>query len=74
MSYNLVLDEPAENDKVEEHDGLHFVVEDNLFEMSKGFTISSFQQKGQNYFKILPEKEAFFPGCKPTQHPLTELL
>ena len=62
MSYNLVLDEPAKNDKVEEHDGLHFVVEDNLLEMSKGFTISSLQQDGQTYFKILPEKEAADSG------------
>jgi Fe-S cluster assembly iron-binding protein IscA len=58
MSYNLVLDEPAKKDKVEEHDGLHFVVEENLYEMTKGFSISSLQQDGQTYFKILPEKEA----------------
>jgi Fe-S cluster assembly iron-binding protein IscA len=62
MAYNLVLDEPAKDDKVEEHDGLHFVVEDNLLEMSKGFTISSSQQDGQTYFKILPEKEAADSG------------
>ncbi|MDD4801576.1 MAG: hypothetical protein PHF24_01355 [Syntrophomonas sp.] len=64
MSYNLVLDEPAKNDKVEEHDGLHFVIDNNLLEMSQGFTISSIQQGGQTYFNIIPEKEsASDAGC-----------
>ena len=62
MSYNLVLDEPAKDDKVEEHNGLHFVVENNLLEMSKGFTISSFKEADQTYFSVLPEKPAVDSG------------
>lgn len=64
MSYNLVLDEPVKTDKVEEHDGLHFIVDDALLEMSKGFTVSSFKEQDQTFFKVLPEKEpADTGGC-----------
>lgn len=58
MSYNLVLDEPVNNDLVEEHNGLHFVIEKSLYESSQGFLIDSVKRDGLTYYKIQPNAEA----------------
>jgi len=58
MSYNLVLDEPVDSDLVEEHDGLHFIIEKSLYENSQGFTINSVKRDGMTYYKILPNTES----------------
>jgi Fe-S cluster assembly iron-binding protein IscA len=58
MSYNLVLDEPVADDLVEEHDGLHFVIEKALYESSQGFKVDSVQRYGVNYYMIAPNVES----------------
>lgn len=55
MSYNLVLDEPVGSDIVEEHAGLNFIIDKELYETSNGFTINSFKQNGMTYYRIIPE-------------------
>jgi hypothetical protein len=57
MSFNLVLDEPVEGDKVEEHDGLQFAVENNVFDSFGPFTLSTIRQDGQIYFQIAAAKQ-----------------
>lgn len=57
MSYNLVLDEPANSDLVEEHSGLQFIMDKALYESSQGFKIDSVKQNGMTYYKVLPEVE-----------------
>ena len=57
MSFNLVLDEPVDRDLVEEHDGIHFVINDSLYEMYQGFTIDSVKSNGLTYYKIRPGRE-----------------
>lgn len=56
MSYSLVLDEPAHGDKVEELDGLKFVISDSLYKMSQGFKIKTEQKWGQTYISIRPNQ------------------
>lgn len=58
MSYSLVLDEPADGDRVEEHDGLHFVVKESLYQISQGFSINTEKRGGQTYLSILPNSES----------------
>ena len=58
MSYSLVLDEPVDSDRVEEHDGLYFVVDEAVYEMSQGFRINTEKREGQTYFSILPNMKS----------------
>lgn len=62
MSFNLVLDGPAEGDRVEEHDGLNFVVESGLFEQFGPFILSSFKSGSQVFLQLKGEKQASFSG------------
>lgn len=57
MSYNLVLDEPVGSDLVEEHGGLHFVIEKRLYESSQGFLIDSVKRDGLTFYKVIPNAE-----------------
>lgn len=52
MSFNLVLDEPAESDKVEEHEGLNFVIENKIYDDFGPFTLSSTKQGSQVYLQL----------------------
>ncbi len=63
MSFNLVLDGPVEGDKVEEHDGLQFTVENNVFDSFGPFTLSSIREDGQLYFQIVAAKQTGGGGC-----------
>jgi len=54
VSFNLALDEPAHNDKIEEIEGLKFLVDNNLYDMYKNFTIEAVKQGTQTLFKIVP--------------------
>ncbi|MEA1960297.1 MAG: hypothetical protein U9N81_03220 [Bacillota bacterium] len=59
MSFNLVLDEPADHDKVEDHEGLTFFAKDDLLEMCKGFTVAL-----SSYgLEIKPDVESADSGC-----------
>jgi hypothetical protein len=58
MSYNLVLDEPVDNDLVEEKNGLKFIINKAMFESSNGFSISSVKRNGLIYYKIMPNVES----------------
>ncbi|MEA4925657.1 MAG: hypothetical protein VB084_10130 [Syntrophomonadaceae bacterium] len=62
MSYNLVLDEPVNNDLVEEQSGLKFIVDQALYDSSQGFTISSVKQNGLTYYRVLPQVEVTHEG------------
>lgn len=55
MSFGLVLDEPEENDLVEEHHGINFIVNDSLYETYRGFSINSEDRNGLTYYRIKPE-------------------
>ena len=63
MSFNLVLDEPAERDLVEEHDGINFVVQKSLHDMYQGFAINSVKRNGFTYYSIMPGKQDSAAGC-----------
>ncbi|NLO20994.1 MAG: hypothetical protein GX119_03205 [Syntrophomonadaceae bacterium] len=62
MSFNLVLDGPAEGDRVEEHDGIKFVVENSLFEQFGPFILSSFKSGSQVFLQLKAEKQAPVSG------------
>lgn len=51
----MALDEPADDDKVQEIDGISFVVDNDLYELYKGFTIESVKQGAQTGFRIIPD-------------------
>lgn len=57
MSFNLVLDEPVESDKVEEHEGLNFIVEDKIYDEFGPFTLVSKKQGTDVYLEITPAKQ-----------------
>lgn len=40
MAFNLVLDEPDNTDRVEEHEGINFIASEDLINMCEGFTFS----------------------------------
>ncbi|HWP97359.1 MAG TPA: hypothetical protein VN426_10980 [Syntrophomonadaceae bacterium] len=58
MSFNLVLDEPVEGDKVEEHEGLQFVVESGLYDSLGPFTLTSIRRGKQLFFQIDAAKQS----------------
>ncbi len=55
MTFNLVLDEPVQDDQVEEHEGLLFMVANRLVETYKGFTIALIQRGNQSMLQIIPD-------------------
>lgn len=64
MAFNLVLDEPAADDKVEEHDGLKFVVENELYDRFGPFILTSIKQGEQTFLQLRAEKQpANGGGC-----------
>ncbi len=62
MSFNLVLDGPGEGDRVEEHDGLKFVVENGLYDQFGPFILSSFKSGSQVFLQLRAEKQAPMGG------------
>lgn len=51
-SFYLVQDEPAENDKVEEHDGIQFAIKNNLVDKYAPFSISSFREESRIFLQV----------------------
>jgi hypothetical protein len=51
----MALDEPSNLDKVEELNGIRFVVANELYEEYKGFTIESVKRDDQMLFRITPD-------------------
>jgi Fe-S cluster biogenesis protein NfuA len=62
MSFNLVLDGPAEGDRVEEHDGIRFAVENILFDRFGPFVLTSFKSGSQVFLQLKGEKQVPFSG------------
>jgi len=62
MSFNLVLDEPAERDTVEEHEGLQFIVSNRMYEQYKGFTIALKQRGNQAMLEVIPDSDSQNPN------------
>jgi len=65
VSFNLVLDEPAENDQSEEHDGLTFIVKQDLIDTYGSFSLEATKRGEQTYLKLVPERDpdAGGDGC-----------
>lgn len=63
MAFNLVLDEPAEGDKVEEHQGIKFAVESNIYDNYGPFVLTSVKHDGQVYLQLKGEKQTDGGGC-----------
>lgn len=63
MTFNLVLDEPAEGDVIEEHHGIKFTVAKNVHDNFGPFTLSSAKHGSQVYLQLLPAKEMTGGGC-----------
>ena len=52
MSFNLVLDEPGADDKVEEHEGLQFIVKNELYESYGPFTLETIKRDSQTFLQL----------------------
>ena len=52
MSFNLVLDEPAAGDKVEEHEGLKFTIEPNVYDKFGPFALSTVKHGQQTFLQL----------------------
>ncbi len=64
MTFNLVLDGPAEGDQVEEHDGIRFAVENDIFNQFGPFVLTSIRSGPQVFLQLKGEKQpAFSGGC-----------
>jgi hypothetical protein len=63
MSFNLVLDEPAQGDMQEEHVGLNFIVEAGLYEEFGTFTVTSVKYGEQTFLQIDAAKQPPSDGC-----------
>lgn len=63
MNFNLVLDEPAAGDKVEQHDSLQFTADSTLYNDFGPFILSSFRQGEQIYLQLRAEKQSGATGC-----------
>lgn len=62
MAFNLVLDEPVQGDKIEEHDGLKFVVENTVYDNYGPFILTSVRQGPQVYLQLKGEKQSETSG------------
>lgn len=58
MSFNLVLDEPVEGDKTEEHEGLLFIVDNKIYDNHGPFTLESKRQDSQVYLQIISAQQS----------------
>ena len=52
VSFNLVLDESGADDKVEEHEGLQFIVKNELLESYGQFTLETIKRDSQTYLQL----------------------
>jgi len=62
LSFNLVLDEPVQGDKVEVHDGLQFAVENKLLEKYGPFVLDSFKRDQQVYLHLRASQKSADDG------------
>lgn len=58
MSFNLVLDEPVEGDKVEVHEDLKFVVDSGIYNNFGPFNLSSIERGKQVFFQLNAAKQS----------------
>lgn len=63
MAFNLVLDEPVEGDKVEEHQGIKFSVESDIYDKFGPFHLTSMRHGGQVFLQLRGEKQNDGGGC-----------
>lgn len=57
VSFNLVLDEPDANDKVEEHEGLNFIIKNVLVEDYGPFKVETIKEGSQTYLQLIPSRQ-----------------
>jgi len=57
VSFNLVLDEPGENDKSEDHEGLNFIVKQDLIDTYGSFSLETIKRGTQTYLQLVPERD-----------------
>lgn len=57
VSFNLVLDEPGANDKAEEHEGLNFIVKQDLIDTYGSFSLETIKRGTQTYLQLVPERD-----------------
>ncbi len=62
MTFNLVLDGPAEGDRVEEHDGIKFAVESELIDRFGPFVLASSRSGAQVFLRLTAEKQPVVSG------------
>jgi len=63
MAFNLVLDEPAEGDKVEEHQGIKFTVDNDIYDKYGPFLLTSIRHGEQVFLQLRGEKQLDGGGC-----------
>jgi Fe-S cluster assembly iron-binding protein IscA len=63
MSFRLYMDEVHEDDTVEDHDGLEFIVANELIKVYDGFTILYMQREGETYLQIQPDRQIKDVAC-----------
>lgn len=63
MGFQLTIDEVHEDDTVEEHYGLEFLVADDLIKDFDGFTIIFMKKEGETYLQILPDRQSQGSAC-----------
>jgi Fe-S cluster assembly iron-binding protein IscA len=56
-SYGLQLDRVLESDKVEDHEGIQFIISQELYLAFGGFSIVSVDIEGEIYLQIRPYRE-----------------
>ena len=52
ISFDLVLDEPTGNDKVEEYDGINFIADEKVIGSYAPFNMNSIKRGNQTYLYI----------------------
>lgn len=57
VSFNLVLDEPGTNDQTEEHEGLSFIVKQDLIDTYGSFSLETIKRGAQTYLQLVPERD-----------------
>lgn len=57
VSFNLVLDEPGANDQAEEHEGLSFIVKQDLIDTYGSFSLETIKRGAQTYLQLVPERD-----------------
>lgn len=62
MTFKLALDEPGTDDIVEKIDGLTFLVEPDLCDLYRSFTITSVKYDSRILFRVTPEVQPASTG------------